>query len=155
MVPSATVAEQCVEAGFAERRLRVVQWGAELTDPDPERVAEVARRLGVTVPYVLFVGTIEPRKNLVTLLRAMSLVDRPDLALVIAGPQGWGGSLEDELAAVPGPVVRTGFVSADDLTALQRGAAVCCYPSLAEGFGLPVLEAMAVGAAVVTSRGTA
>lgn len=155
MVPSRTVADECLEHGFAADRVRVVPWGAQVRIPGDARVSETCRRLGVVGPYVLFVGTHEPRKNVVSLLRAMTRLGRADLTLVLAGPEGWGDSLADDLAAVPGPVVRTGFLDEPDLAPLQRGAAVFCFPSLAEGFGLPVLEAMAAGAAVVTSTGTA
>jgi glycosyltransferase involved in cell wall biosynthesis len=155
MVPSEVVAAQCRDRGVPAARLRVVPWGADVDVPDDARVELARRARGVAGPYVLFVGTIEPRKNVAGLARAMALLGRADLALVVVGPEGWGPSIEDELAAVPGPVVRTGFLPGPDLAALARGAAACCVPSLDEGFGLPVLEAMAAGAAVVTSSGTA
>jgi glycosyltransferase involved in cell wall biosynthesis len=155
MVPSGTVEAQCIDRGFTAERLRVVPWGAEVSVPDDGDVDAVLRRHGITRPYVLFAGTLEPRKNVPALLRAMSLLARPDVTLVLAGPTGWGASLTEDLAAVPSPVVHAGFLDAADLSALQRGAAAFCFPSLAEGFGLPVLEAMAAGAAVVTSSGTA
>jgi len=151
MVPSRTVEGECVEHGFDPARIRVVPWGAQVGVPDDDTVRRVLDRHGITPPYVLFAGTLEPRKNLPTLLRAITRLDRPDLTLVLAGPDGWGDSLEDDLSAVAGPVARLGLVPGDELAALQRGAAAFCFPSLAEGFGLPVLEAMAAGAAVVTS----
>jgi glycosyltransferase involved in cell wall biosynthesis len=104
---------------------------------------------------VLFVGTVEPRKGLSTLVQAMELLDRPDVTLAIAGPDGWGEDLARRLAATATPVVRLGFVPESDLALLRRGAALCCAPSRAEGFGLPVLEALAAGAAVVTTADTA
>lgn len=155
MVPSRTVAEQCIDRGFPGARLRVVPWGVEPRVPDRAEVLAVERRFGIVGPYVLFVGTLEPRKNLAGLLQAVSFLDRADLTLVVAGPDGWGVDGTEHLAAVPGPVVRAGFVAEGELAALQRGAAAFCFPSFAEGFGLPVLEAMGAGAAVVTSSGTA
>ncbi len=120
--------------------------------------AEARRRLGVTAPYVLFVGTLEPRKNVVKLVRAYRQV-APDVphALVLAGPDGWHTEdLEEELAREgPGTVIRTGVVSDDDLDALYRGASAFAYPSSFEGFGLPVLEAMARGVPTVTSNAPA
>jgi glycosyltransferase involved in cell wall biosynthesis len=75
--------------------------------------------------------------------------------LAVAGPPGWGDADAGLLAGVPGPVVRLGFVDPGDLPTLHRGAVATVVPSLAEGFGLPVLEALAAGAAVVTTSGTA
>ena len=115
---------------------------------------EARARVGATAPYVLFGGTLEPRKNVVRLVRAYRQV-APDVphALVLAGPDGWHTEdLEEELAREgPGTVIRTGSVSDDDLDALYRGASAFAYPSTFEGFGLPVLEAMARGVPTVTS----
>jgi len=124
-----------------------------------EQTTEVRRRLRVDEEFLLYVGTIEPRKNLMTLVRAFDEVMRAttDLRpqLVIAGKEGW---LTDELFSFIrqegiGERVRfTGYVSEDDLCALYSACRVCIYPSLYEGFGLPPLEAMACGAPVITTR---
>jgi glycosyltransferase involved in cell wall biosynthesis len=155
LVPSDVVAAQCAGEGVPSDRIHVVPWGAGVAVPGDDQVARTRAARGAEGPYVLFIGTVEPRKNVAGLTRAMALLGRPDVALVLVGPPGWGPSIDDELAAVPGPVVRTGFLPEAELAALARGASVCCFPSLAEGFGLPVLEALGAGAAVVTSRGTA
>jgi len=115
----------------------------------------------VRPPFVAFVGTLEPRKGVPALVRAVDrlALTHPDLQLVLAGKPGWGvDEVEAALAGAPaleGRVVRTGYVDDPTRTALLRGASVVAYPSLEEGFGLPVLEALAVGAVVVTTTGSA
>jgi glycosyltransferase involved in cell wall biosynthesis len=121
--------------------------------------AAVLDRLGLHAPYVAFLGTLEPRKDVPTLVRAFDRVAgrRPELTLVLAGARGWGARAVD--AAVAGAacrdrIRRPGYVPEDDIAAFLRGAAAVAYPSLEEGFGLPVLEALACGAPVVTTSGT-
>jgi glycosyltransferase involved in cell wall biosynthesis len=123
-----------------------------------EEMLAARRRLGIEDDFLLFVGTIEPRKNLTTLVRAFREVLRETTArlqLVIAGKTGW---LTDELfalvrdAGLASRVVFTGYLSDDDLCALYSSCRAFVYPSLYEGFGLPPLEAMACGAPVIASR---
>ncbi len=116
-------------------------------------------RAGLTsdAAYVLFVGTLEPRKGLDVLIDAFDEVarDRPELELWIAGKAGWGETPEVvRRAGSRQRIRRLGYVDQSVLPALMRRARCVAYPSWAEGFGLPVLEALACGGVVVTSAGT-
>jgi glycosyltransferase involved in cell wall biosynthesis len=111
-------------------------------------------RFGIQGRFVLCVGALEPRKNLATALLAFERVAArdPDLELVVTGPSGWlNQDFERQLSRTKAPVRLTGFISDGELAALYSAAACFLYPSLIEGFGLPVLEALACGAPVVTS----
>ena len=131
---------------------------------DPVALSAVRARYGLTGPYFLHVGTLQPRKNLIRLLRAFaSLLASgvepltPDLQLVITGKRGW---LYDDLLAeiqrlglaANGRVVLTGYVPDADLPPLLSGALAFVFPSLYEGFGFPVIEAMSCGTPVVCSN---
>ncbi len=151
-VPSLATLEDCVRAGIDRNRLRHAPWGVTVSDPDDGAVAAARQRFGLHGDYVVMVGTLEPRKNLRGLLAAWSVLGRDDLGLVVVGPKGWGDAVDPAL--IPPTLTRTGFVTEDVRDALYRGATVSVYPSLLEGFGLPVLESMALGCPVVTSSGT-
>ena len=142
-------------AGFDSARLRVVPLGVRAERTAPEMVAALRRRLGLARDYVAFVGTPEPRKNLAALIEAFGRLDRTDLDLVVAGPDGWGIDLDALSRPLGDRIRRVGMLPAVDRDALMAGAEALCYPSLFEGFGLPVLEAMAQGTPVVTSAGIA
>ena len=121
---------------------------------------ERLRELGIRPPYIAFAGTLEPRKDLPTLIAAFARVaaDRPDLRLVIAGRDGWGTQGVRDAAAASGvttQILRVGWLPGPALPALFRQAEMVAYPSLEEGFGLPALEALACGAALVTTTGSA
>jgi glycosyltransferase involved in cell wall biosynthesis len=155
MCPSRATMAQCRDAGIDSQRLRLVPHGVTVRPLAVDDVQRVRNRNGLFRPYVFFCGTIEPRKNLHRVLEAFRSLDRPDLELVVAGPQGWKEDIGAAMANLAGRVRRLGFVPRGDLDALYAGAAAVVYPSLGEGFGLPVLEALAQGAPLVTSAGTA
>ena len=152
--PSQATIDECVANGFDAARLRLVPWGIDIEPVDDASVLGAKARTGIDRRYVLWAGTIEPRKNLPVLLDAFARVDT-DALLVLAGPQGWNEDIGDRLARLGDRVRTVGFVEPDTLRALYAGAEVFAFPSRQEGFGLPVLEAMAQGTAVVTSAGTA
>jgi glycosyltransferase involved in cell wall biosynthesis len=137
---------------------------------DHERFRPVARadaddlaalhRLGIQPPYLAFAGTLEPRKDLPTLIAAFARLapSRPDLRLVLAGRDGWGAVAVRDAAAASGVttrILRPGWFPGEALPALYRQSEAVAYPSLEEGFGLPALEALACGAALVTTTGSA
>jgi glycosyltransferase involved in cell wall biosynthesis len=146
IAPSQTTADDCVSRGIDQANIRVIPWGIDVRIATDADVAEVRQRYSLPEVFVLFVGTLEPRKNLTTLAEAMSAVSAAPL--VVAGPTGWGD------VDLPGGWM-LGEVPAADIEALMAAATVLAYPSHFEGFGLPVLEAMAQGTPVVTTAGTA
>lgn len=108
---------------------------------------------GLPERYLLFVGTLEPRKNLPTLLtayRALRAADGATPPLVLVGPAGWGPAL-DTAGLGAAEIIQLGYLDEDTLRSVVAGATVLCFPSLYEGFGLPPLEALAAGTPVVAS----
>ena len=160
--------------GISEERIVVVYPGRDETlvpVKDPQALNAVRARYGLSAPYFLYVGTLHPRKNLVRLVNAFAALTSADRArsepadlgradrmsepqLVLAGQKGW---LSEEIFAqvrklgLEDRVILTGYVPDADLTGLLSGALAFVFPSLYEGFGLPVLEAMACGTPVICS----
>jgi glycosyltransferase involved in cell wall biosynthesis len=153
-VVSDFVASEAVELLGAERqRLHVIHNGF---DRGRRGVAGRGLELAGGHPYVVAIGTIEPRKDLPTLVAAMAAVEDavPDLRLVVAGADGWGtGAFEAALErwGSADRVVRLGYVTDQARADLLAGATCLAYPSIYEGFGLPPLEAMAASTPVVTT----
>jgi glycosyltransferase involved in cell wall biosynthesis len=156
--PSDWVAEEVVELlGVDPDRVRAVHHGVAV----PARQGGTGGS-GLTLPpgtsrYILALGTVEPRKDLPGLVRGFDELasGHPDVALVLAGPDGWGAAgLAAALDRSPhrGRVLRLGWVGGEQRDSLLAGAAVFAYPSVYEGFGFPPLEAMAAGVPVVATR---
>lgn len=161
VVPSDWVRRELVEGlRVAARRVVVIEHAPSDSIPPPPAADYVTTRFRVAPGgYLLCVGTIEPRKNIERLVAAFERLadDDAELHLVLAGQPGWRrGPIERRIYASRwrDRIVVTGYVSADDAAALIDGAAVVCYVSIYEGYGLPVIEAMAHGKPVVTSDRT-
>lgn len=127
--------------------------------PSEAEVAEAARRLGLATPYILYLGTLEPKKGVRELVAAFNALTRrePDTSLILAGSRnGFSKELDRLIAAseAKARIVQLGYVDEQDKKPLIAGSRLFVYPSLYEGFGLPPLEAMALGVPCVTSRET-
>ena len=144
--------------GVDASKVRVVYPGR---DPGLARVtdtttlATVQARYGITPPYLLYLGTLQPRKNIPVLIQAMARLDDPTIKLVLVGGKGW---LYDDIfrqvqaLGLEERVVFTGYVPDDELPLWYNAAALLVFPSVYEGFGLPVVEAMACGTPVIASN---
>jgi glycosyltransferase involved in cell wall biosynthesis len=162
VVPSQATAQGLARATKARpRALEIIEHGVDVErfhPPSPEEVRAARAMIGLQrMPYVAFLGALEPRKNVPALIRgfAQAVENRPDPpALVLAGQPGWDTQVEKALDAAPLRlrVIRAGYLPFDLLAGFLGGAELVAYPSLGEGFGLPVLEAMACGACVLTTR---
>ena len=162
VVPSRATRDELVRVAEADPdRLDVAPHGVDpraFHVPSEAEQRRVQARLGIAdSPYVAFLSTLEPRKNVPGLIRGwvQACEGREDPpALVLAGGSGWDVEIDGVLAEVPSTlrVVRPGYLRYQDLAGFLGGADVVAYPSFGEGFGLTVLEAMACGAAVLTSR---
>jgi glycosyltransferase involved in cell wall biosynthesis len=160
------VSERTAERARAQLRprgaIRVVPHGVDHAlfrpdEPSSGADAAVLARLGVSEPYVLHVGTLEPRKNVPGLISAFDAITADDepLLLVLAGVPAWGAKAARAAvsrAKAPARIALLGFVDQADLPSLLRRASAVAYPSFSEGFGLPALEALACGAPLVTSQ---
>ncbi|MGH8866446.1 MAG: glycosyltransferase family 4 protein [Actinomycetes bacterium] len=162
IVPSKATRDELVRLLDADpTRVDVAYHGVDTTQfhaPAETQRRRVSDRLGLHGhPYVAFLGVLERRKNVPNLIRGWSRavfdMETPP-ALVLAGGSGWDEEVDAAIAEVPSHLrlVRPGFLRSMDLPGFLGGAAVVAFPSLAEGFGLPVLEAMACGAPVLTTR---
>jgi glycosyltransferase involved in cell wall biosynthesis len=146
---------------IAPEKIRVIHLGipAAYRSVAQDAITRVTRRLALHKPYFLSVGSIEPRKNLDTLLNAWETLPpsfRENYDLIVAGPPGWSSDATTqrlEQANTDNQGIRyLGYVPEPDLPSLTAGATAFVYPSLYEGFGIPVAQAMAAGSPVITSN---
>lgn len=144
-------ADALVREGAPKEKLRIVPWGATADNFTDTELDQLRQRLQLPERFVMFAGTVEPRKNLDILLAAIDQTES-DVHLVLVGPAGWG-DINDRVASLPADRVHVlGWQSRRDLLGLMTIASAVAMPSLAEGFGLPALEAMAQGTPVLHSE---
>lgn len=159
LCPSAATSADLLAAGLDTERLHLVPLGHDPQVITPETALQARQQFGIDGDFILAAGTLEPRKNIPTLIEAfLEIAPHTDAQLVLAGPTGWGLTPEALLESVDDSlktrITVTGEITTTELAALYTEATVFCYPSLLEGFGLPVLEAMSYRTPVVTSKGT-
>lgn len=162
VVPSRATRDELVRlVGADPDRMTVAYHGVDRSTfhvPDTQEKQRIRSRLGLgDRPYIAFLSTLQPRKNAANLVRgwASAVTDRDNPpVLVLAGGKGWDDTIDDAIAAVPAhlQVMRPGHLPTDELAGFLGGAAVVAYPTYGEGFGLPVLEGMACGTPVLTTR---
>ncbi len=145
--PSQSVADDAVAYGASAEKTVVIPWGVETVAISDSQ--SLLQRFALPSDYILWVGTQEPRKNLANIVKALETTNHH---LVIVGPRGWNIDSKELFASLGDRVHLVGWVDEVTLRAFYAQAKLFLFPSLAEGFGLPILEAMAQGTPVITSN---
>jgi len=155
VVPTHAVANELAEILGGEDRIRVIGGAVSSSLAVPPDANTRAHALNLPTDFILSVGTLEPRKGLTELIQALALPDAPALPLLVVGPPGWGdldvAAVANQAGLPEGRVRTLGFVSDTDLAIILDRATMFVYPSFAEGFGLPVIEAFHLGTPVIHS----
>ncbi|CAN5554563.1 glycosyltransferase family 1 protein [soil metagenome] len=155
VVPTHAVADELSQLLQIDGRVRVIGGAVGSGLVVPTNAAARAAELKLPERYLMSVGTLEPRKGLEPLIRALARPESGDLPLLVVGPDGWGGvdlkAVAKEAHVDPNRIRAVGHVSDSDLALMLSRATAFVFPSLAEGFGLPVLEAMSFGVPVIHS----
>ena len=149
LLPQSQSRISVIHHGFDEAYEQKISW---------QRREKIMKKYNITKPFLLSVGRLEAKKNTRTILHAFTQVKKEyDLQLVLVGKPGYGYTQVQKTLARHkhrGDIIQPGWVAQDDMPILMAGASVFVFPSFYEGFGIPVLEAMAAGTPVVTSKGT-
>jgi glycosyltransferase involved in cell wall biosynthesis len=155
VVPTHAVAEELSAYLDFGDRVRVIGGAVASTIVPPHDPDARAAQLGLPAAFLLTVGTLEPRKGIAPLIQALARPETRDLPLLVVGPQGWGdldlGRVAHEAGVAPERVRSLGFLSDTDLALVLQRATIFIHPSLAEGFGLPIVEAFHFGTPVIHS----
>ena len=151
--PSQTTNKDLEKEEIDEQIIRIVPLGVKTRKVGQDQVESLLEENSIKTPFILWVGTIEPRKNIPTLVQAMQQI--PEIPLVLVGPKGWESDLQSAIDPIRERVKIIGEVDEVTKHTWYKAASVFCFPSLLEGFGLPIAEAMSHGTPVVTSSTTA
>jgi len=135
--------------GVADKKIKVIYPGVEVVKPNKQQVEKTLNKYHLKKSFILTVGKIEPRKNIKRLLEAYYNLNNKNVDLVIVGPEGWDNKTVNNLSC---GVHYLGYLSNIELYSLMSACLVFVYPSIWEGFGYPVIEAMSLGAPVCTSN---
>ncbi len=140
--------------GIEQERIKVIYPGVDIQRPPLEEITGTLKKFDLQKPFILSVGKIEPRKNIKRLIEAYLMLDNRNIDLVLVGPKGWGdfNTITIKQYGNRNNIHYLGLISDSELYSLMSSCFIFAYPSIWEGFGLPVAEAMKLGVPVCTSN---